>query len=315
MEASVRQLPPWLKASKPWWIQQHLLALVRRKLLVAEAERRGLSALMPRFATGADRERLLARALLDIELRKEREPVRAKALRQVWERTTDALIADADLRVDERQLFEIEPEKLLGPAPAYTAIEGMPARLEFFSRTGPCVVEVEPALRRYGGVCEGHRKLSEAFLEPETLQIVDLIPGSVVPAGFFAQLHDEFIESRRTRGDLLEAARRAESSMLRSEVRLMESTGTIYQWSATTVLGLAKPALQRCLALALFQARDEPDKATVRIRVELRPDGSTGTRVESTPAIPADACATMLARPEIGGAGVVTFLAELQRRP
>jgi len=315
VEASVRQLPPWLKASKPWWIQQHLLALVRRKLLVAEAERRGLSALMPRFATGADRERLLARALLDIELRKEREPVRAKALRQVWERTTDALIADADLRVDERQLFEIEPEKLLGPAPAYTAIEGMPARLEFFSRTGPCVVEVEPALRRYGGVCEGHRKLSEAFLEPETLQIVDLIPGSVVPAGFFAQLHDEFIESRRTRGDLLEAARRAESSMLRSEVRLMESTGTIYQWSATTVLGLAKPALQRCLALALFQARDEPDKATVRIRVELRPDGSTGTRVESTPAIPADACATMLARPEIGGAGVVTFLAELQRRP
>jgi hypothetical protein len=146
------------------------------------------------------------------------------------------------------------------------------------------------------------------------LQIVDLIPGSVVPAGFFAQLHDEFIESRRTCGNLLEAARRAESSMLRSEVRLVESTGTIYQWSATTVPGLAKPALQRCLALALFQARDEPEKASVRIRVEVHPDGSTGTQVESRPPIPADACATVRARPEIGGAGVVTFLAELQRR-
>ncbi len=75
------------------------------------------------------------------------------------------------------------------------------------------------------------------------------------------------------------------------------------------------PVLQRRLALALFQARDEPEKASVPIRVEVHPDGSTGTQVESRPPIPADACATVLARPEIGGAGVVTFLAELQRRP
>lgn len=53
----------------------------------------------------------------------------------------------------------------------------------------------------------------------------------------------------------------------------------------------------------------------MRIRVEVHPDGRTGTQVESRPPIPVEACATVLARPEIGGAGVVTFLAELQRRP
>jgi NADP-dependent 3-hydroxy acid dehydrogenase YdfG len=51
------------------------------------------------------------------------------------------------------------------------------------------------------------------------------------------------------------------------------------------------------------------------LRVELAPDGNVRSVVESVPAIPAEACATVLARPEIGGAGVLTFVAELERRP
>src|SRR5205814_2744766 len=96
VEAGLRALPPWLKVNRPWWIQQHVLSLVRRKLLVAEAERRGLSALARLPETGPERERLLARALLQIEVRNEADPLPARALRRAWERTTDALAASAD---------------------------------------------------------------------------------------------------------------------------------------------------------------------------------------------------------------------------
>jgi len=312
VEANVRELPPWLKTSKPWWIQHHVLALVRRKLLVAEAQRRGLSPPIPQSATNMERERLLARALLEIESRDEGEQQPSKALRRIWERTTNALLDGADLQVDERQMFEIQPDRLFASAPQYRPTDGIRRTLEFYSRTGPCVVEIDPGRRRYGGFCEGYRTLSEALLEPETLQIADLTPGS---GGFYAQLNDDFIESRRTHGDLLEAARLAEESMVRADVRLAEFTGTISPWRAANVLALAKPALQRCLALALFDARHEPDRATVRLRIELAADGNARSVVESVPAIPADACAKVLARPEIGGAGVLTFVAELERRP
>ena len=103
--------------------------------------------------------------------------------------------------------------------------------------------------------------------------------------------------------------------MLRADVRLAEFTGTISPWRAANVLAVAKPALQRCLALALFDARHEPNRATVRLRIELAADGNARSVVDSVPAIPADACAKVLARPEIGGAGVLTFVAELERRP
>jgi len=314
VEAGLRALPPWLKANRPWWIQQHVLSLVRRKLLVAEAERRGLSAPMPLSETGPERERLLARALLEIEVRNEVDSLPARALRRAWERTTDALAATADVRLDERQLFQIEPERLLGSPPVFDALEGMGGRLEFFSRTGPCVVEVEPALRRYGGVCQGSKKLSDALLEPETLQLVDLAPGSVLPSGFYARLTNDFIESRRPGTDLLETAGRAERSMRRVDVRLTEATGTVSMGRAEALLTLVKPALRRCLALALFQAPFEPRQATARIRIELRPGNVVDARVESSPPLPAEGCAGPLARPELGGAGVLTFVAELERR-
>ena len=314
VEAGLRGLPPWLKANRPWWIQQHVLSLVRRKLLVAEAERRGLSALAPLSETGPERERLLARALLEIEMRNEADPLPARALRRTWERTTDALAASADVRLDERQLFQIEPERLLGSPPVFGALDGMGGRLEFFSRTGPCVMEVEPALRRYGGVCQGSKRLSDALLEPETLQLVDLAPGSVLPSGFYARLTNDFIESRRPGTDVLESARLAERSMARAEVRLVEATGTVPMGRAAALLTLVNPALRRCLALALFQAPSQPQRATARIRIELRPGNLVDARVESSPPLPAEGCAGPLARPELGGAGVLTFVAELERR-
>ena len=314
VEAGLRALPPWLKANRPWWIQQHVLSLVRRKLLVAEAERRGLSALLPLSETGPERERLLARALLEIERRNEVDPLPARALRRAWERTTDALAASAEVRLDERQLFQIEPEKLLGSPPVFDALEGTGGRLEFFSRTGPCVMEVEPALRRYGGVCQGSKKLSDALLEPETLQLVDLAPGSVLASGFYARLTNDFIESRRPGTDLLETARLAERSMRRADVRLTEATGTVSMGRAEALLRLVNPALRRCLALALFQAPFEPRRATARIRVELRSGIVVDARVESSPPLPAEGCAGPLARPELGGVGVLTFVAELERR-
>ncbi len=313
VEAGLRGLPPWLKVNRPWWIQQHVLSLVRRKLLVAEAERRGLSALAPFSETGPERERLLARALLEIELRNEVDPLPARALRRAWERTTDALVASAEVRLDERQLFQIEPERLLGSPPVFDAVDGTGGRLEFFSRTGPCVMEVEPALRRYGGVCNGSKKLSDALLEPETLQLVDLAPGSVLPSGFYARLTNDFIESRRPGTDVLETAGRAERSMARAEVRLVEATGTVPLGRAQALLTLVKPALRRCLALALFQAPSAPQRATARIRIEFRP-GVVDARVESSPPLPAEGCGGPLARPELGGAGVLTFVAELERR-
>jgi len=314
VETGLRALPPWLKANRPWWIQQHVLSLVRRKLLVAEAERRGLSALAPLSETGPERERLLARALLEIELRNEVDPLPARALRRAWERTTDSLAAAADVRLDEQQLFQIEPERLVGPPPAFDAMDGMGGRLEFFSRTGPCVVEVEPSLRRYGGVCEASKRLSDALLEPETLQLVDLAPGSVLPSGFYARLTNDFIESRRPGTDVLGTARLAERSMRRADVRLTEATGTVSMGRAEALLTLVRPALRRCLALALFQAPFEPRRATARIRIELRPGNVVDARVESSPPLSAGACAGPLARPELGGAGVLTFVAELERQ-
>jgi len=314
VEAGLRALPPWLKVNRPWWIQQHVLSLVRRKLLVAEAERRGLSALARLPETGPERERLLARALLQIEVRNEADPLPARALRRAWERTTDALAASADVRLDERQLFQIEPERLLGSPPVFDALEGMGGRLEFFSRTGPCVMEIEPALRRYGGACQGSKRLSDALLEPETLQLVDLAPGSVLPSGFYARLTNDFIESHRPGTDVLETAGRAERSMARAEVRIVEATGTVPLGRAAALLNLVKPALRRCLALALYQAPSAPQRATARIRIEFLPGNAVDARVESSPPLPAEGCAGPLARPELGGAGVLTFVAELERK-
>jgi hypothetical protein len=112
----------------------------------------------------------------------------------------------------------------------------------------------------------------------------------------------------------METALRAERSMARAEVRLVEATGTVPVGRAQALLTLVKPALRRCLALALFQAPSPPQRATARIRIEFRPGNVVDARVESSPPLPAEGCAGPLARPELGGAGVLTFVAELERR-
>ncbi|HME91876.1 MAG TPA: protein kinase, partial [Myxococcaceae bacterium] len=315
VEDGLRRLPPWLKVNRPWWIQQHVMALVRRKLLVAEAERRGMAAPLSRSAVGAERERLLARALLEDEARKEADPVPARALRKAWERTTDALASAAEVQFDESQLFAIDPEKLFVASPLEGALSSLDGRVEFYSRTGRCVLEVETGRRRYGGICEGSKRLADALVEPENLHLVDLAPGSVAAVAFYTRLTDDFVEFRRPIGDPFEAARRAEDSMARAHVQLAETTGTIAAHDAVSLLWAVKPALLRCLAVALSQAQSEPLRATARIRVEIRPGGSASSGVESSPKIPADGCGTALARPEVGGAGTMTFVAELERTP
>jgi serine/threonine protein kinase len=308
VEAGLRQLPPWLKSNLPWWIQDHVMSLVKRKLLAAEAQKRGLT------ATGPERERLLARALLEQELRNEGDVLPARALRKAWLRTTDALFAAAQVRLDQTQVFRIEPEKLLGPPPA-AAPENLPrGRLEFAARTGLCALEVEPSQQRYGGRCEGVPLLSQAMQEPETLQLIDLTPGSVLPSAFFARYTDVFIDGRTTGPDALDAAQRAEDSLVRADVWLTEATGTLSPSAALTLLGVVRPALRRCLALALWQVPNRPVRAAARLRVEMGPSGVVSAKTESQTRLLADSCASALARPELGGAGVLTFAAEIERK-
>jgi len=316
VEDGLRRLPPWLKVNRPWWIQQHVLGLVRRKLLVAEAERREMSALLPPSVVDvAERERFLARALLVDEAHKEADPLRARAIRKTWERMTEALASAAEIRFDEQQLFQIDPERLVGALPTWRPISGGGGRVEFHSRNaGHCVLDVHPLQRRYGGSCERSKRLADALLEPDNLHLVDLAPGSEAPVGFYTRMTDDFVELRRP-VDTLEAAARAEGSMTRMLVQLAGTSGTISTGDALTLLQAAKWAVYRCLAVALFEARFEPLRATARIRVELRPGGSAKSQVESSPELPAEGCGMILARPEVGGAGAMTFAAELERVP
>jgi hypothetical protein len=77
---------------------------------------------------------------------------------------------------------------------------------------------------------------------------------------------------------------------------------------------VARPALRRCLALALQEAPQRPLHLKARIRVELRPGTAAVARVESEPPLGPRACAQALARPELGGTGQLTFFADLERR-
>src|SRR5207302_5922653 len=133
------KLPPWLKNEQPWWVQQHVLALVKRKLLAAEAEKRGMGGAVPLAAP--DRERLLASALLDTQARSESEVNPAKAQRAAWTRFTGQLLAAAEVRFDDAQMFQIEPRKLAGALPGIEAENGVPQRLEFIAATGRCLIE------------------------------------------------------------------------------------------------------------------------------------------------------------------------------
>ena len=312
IEEGLRRLPPWLKSDQPWWIQQHVLAQVRRKLLAAEAEKRGLPA--PPSAVGPERERLLGRALLEIEASKESKQRPARAVRKAWERVTGALYAAAEVRLDEPEIFRIEPQKMVGSPPAPATERAAPGRLEFAAKTGLCIVEVEPSQRRYGGRCEALEMLSEALLDPDTLQLVDLAPRSVLPAGFYARYTDDFIENRQLGANGLETADAAERSLTHADIRLSEATGTVSPTTALDLLEVARPALRRCLALALQQASQRPMHLQARIRVELRPGAPAVARIESEPPLGPRACARALARPELGGTGQLTFFADLERR-
>jgi serine/threonine protein kinase len=312
VEESLRRLPPWLKSDQPWWIQQHVIAQVRRKLLVAEAERRGLAA--PPSAVGPERERILGRALLEVEASKESRLRPARAVRKVWERVTGALYAAADVRLDEPEIFRIEPQKMVGPPPAPTPETAAPGRLEIAAKTGLCIVEVVPSQRRYGGRCEALDMLSQALLDADTLQLVDLAPGSVLPAGFYARYTDDFVENRQLGADGLETADTAERSLAHADIRLAEATGTVSPSGALDLLEVARPALRRCLALALQEAPQRPLHLKARIRVELRPGTAAIARMESEPPLGPRACASALARPELGGTGQLTFFADLERR-
>jgi len=312
VEESLRRLPPWLKSDQPWWIQQHVIAQVRRKLLVGEAERRGLAP--PPSAVGPERERLLGRALLEIEASKESGLRPARAARKGWERVTGALYAAADVRLDEPEIFRIEPQKMVGPPPAPTPETAAPGRLEIAAKTGLCIVEVVPSQRRYGGRCEALDMLSQALLDADTLQLVDLAPGSVLPAGFYARYTDDFVENRQLGADGLETADTAERSLAHADIRLAEATGTVSPSGALDLLEVARPALRRCLALALQEAPQRPLHLKARIRVELRPGTAAIARMESEPPLGPRACASALARPELGGTGQLIFFADLERR-
>ena len=307
IEASVRALPPWLKSDQPWWIQQHVLALARRRLLAAEAERRGLAA-----PPAPDRERRLARALLAAELQGETSP---RALRDAWERLTSGLTAAAEVRLDEAQVFRIEPHKLVGALPQAAEEEGEPSAYAFLARTGLCAVEVEPALQRYGGRCEGATSLQLALLDPDTLMLLDLAPGSPLPDRFYARYSDDFVDSAQlARADGLVAAHLAERALTAVDMRVAGATGTASVAQGQALLSAAQLALRRCLAVALQAAEGRPAFVQARIEIELRPGALPGARIETQPPIPAAACARILARPELSGAGTLSFAAALSRR-
>ena len=309
IEASLRQLPPWLKSDQPWWIQQHVLALARRRLLAVEAERRGLAV----AATGVERERLLARALLAAEVQNEGEVNPARALRKAWDRVSDPLVKAAAVRLDEGQIFQIEPQKLFGALPTAAEEKGSePSALTFAARTGLCAVEVEPELHRYGGRCEGAPTLSLALLEPDTLQLVDLAPGSPLPDRFYARYSDDFVESAQLGAtDGMVAAHLAERALTSVDIRTAGATGTASYSDAQSLLALSQLALRRCLAVALQAARGYAVRA--RIDVELRPEAMPAARIVTEPRIAAAGCARILARPELSGTGTLSFVASLSR--
>jgi serine/threonine protein kinase len=305
VKESLRKLPPWLKSDQPWWIQQHVLALVRRRLLAAEAQKRGLDAGLP---LGAD-ERLLAAALLEAEAQKDPDWVRARALRSAWSRTTNALLAVANLRFDDAQMFRIEPKRLLGVLPKATSEVHPPARFEIMAASGRCFVEVEPALRRYGGRCEGAETLAGALLDPETLQLVEL-----AAPGFITRFTDDFVEAKAlVRGEGLEAAQLAERALEGAEMRVAEVSGTVPFSQALELLAAVEPALRRCLAVSLQESPARALRARARIRVELQDGAVTSAKIETEPRLPAAGCAQALARPELPGTGAILVVADLSR--
>lgn len=308
VQESLRHLPPWLKSDTPWWVQQHVFALVRRKLLAAEAEKRGLGAALP---AGGDRERLLAAALLEAEARSDADWDLPRARRAAWARVTGALIAAAEVRYDDARLFQLEPQKLEGPLPSATPASGEPMHLEVMSPLGRCFIEVDPAQRRYGGRCEGAQTLAQALLDPDTLQLVDL---STLPEGFAARFTDDFIEARQlARGEELQAAQQAERALTRAELRVSEVTGTVSYAQVQGLLAAVTPALRRCLAAALQESPDRALRARVRIQIELQDGVVRSAKVETEPRLPAALCAQALARPELPGAGGFAVLGDFER--
>ncbi|MCA1827641.1 MAG: serine/threonine protein kinase [Myxococcales bacterium] len=307
IEASLRQLPPWLKSDQPWWIQQHVVALAKRRLLAVEAERRGLT------AAGPDKERSLVRALLAAEVRKEGDMNPARALRKTWDRLAEPLFKAAAVRLNEGEIFQIEPQQLNGPLPPAPEEKGEPSALTFASRTGGlCAVEVEPELHRYGGRCESVPSLSLALLDPETLQIVDLAPGSPLPDRFYARYSDDFVESAQLgSSDGLVAAHLAERALTSVDIRIAGATGTASYSEGQSLLALSQLALRRCLAVALQAARGYTVRA--KVDVELRPGSMPSARIETQPRIAASNCARVLARPELSGSGTLTVVANLSR--
>ena len=308
VQDSLRKLPPWLKSDTPWWIQQHAFALVRRKLLAAEAEKRELFASLP---AGGDRERLLAAALLEAEARKDADWDLARARRAAWDRLTSALFAAAEVHYDDARLFRLEPQKLFGPLPSATPASGEPMHLEVMAKVGRCLIEVEPALRRYGGRCEGAATLAQALLDPETLQLVDL---SSLPEGFAARFTDDFVDVRQlARAEDRVAAQQAELALTRAELRVAEVTGTASYAQAQDLLTAVTPALRRCLATALQESPDRALRARVRFQIELQDGVVRSARVETEPHLPAGLCAQALARPGLSGAGGFAVVGEFER--
>ncbi len=308
VQQSLRTLPPWLKSDTPWWIQQHVFALVRRKLLAAEAEKRGLLAAQP---AGGDRERLLAAALLETEARQDADWDLARARREAWARLTGALLAAAEVHYDDARLFQLEPQKLVGPLPSASPASGEPMRLEVMAKAGRCFIEVEPALRRYGGRCEGAATLAQALLDPETLQLVDLSP---LPEGFATRFTDDFVDARQlARAEDLVAAQQAERALTRSELRVAAVSGTVSYAQAQGLLAAVTPALRRCLATALQESPDRALRVRLRIQIELQDGVVRSARVETQPQLPAALCAQALARPGMSGAGGFAVAGDFER--
>lgn len=302
IEESLRALPPWLKSDQPWWIQQHLFALAKRKFVAAEAERRGFA-----VPPGPDRERRLARALLASDAPPGTSP---RSLYEAWQRLTAPL---AEVRLDEAQVFGIEPLKFNGPLPRATDEAGEPAAYTFMTRTGLCTVEVEPSLHRYGGRCEGASSLSLALLEPDTLAMLDLAP-SPLPDRFYARYSDDFVEGAQlASADGLVAAHLAERALSNVDIRLSGVTGTASFGEAQSLVSATQLALRRCLAVAMLASPLKPSFEKAHIEIELRPGAMPGARIDTDPRIAASGCARILARPELSGAGTVSVNAVLLR--
>jgi serine/threonine protein kinase len=310
VKESLRRLPPWLKNDQPWWIQQHVLALVKRKLLEAEAEKRGLGA---GLLAGEDRERGLVLALLASELHGDPDWVRERALRGSWTRLGTQLLAAANVSFDEARLFQIVPKKLFGALPGEAPAGEQTARLDFMAASGRCTLLLEPALRRYGGRCEGAATLAQALLDPDTLQLVDL---SSLAHDFYTRYTDDFVEAKQlARAEGLEAAEQADRALEHAEMRVGAVTGSISFAQVQSLLSSVEPALRRCLAVGLQEAPDRALQARIRISIELRDGDVSSARIETNPKLAAPGCTQALARPEVAGTGSFEVVADLARAP